>query len=94
MVLNEQELNLRNAVAAKRAGLHAIAAGADSIDLSALTTVDSSAVAVLLAWVRAAQAAKRDLTLIGAPANLLSLISLYGFDDILSLAATPVPERH
>ena len=57
MVLNEQELNLHNAVTVKKAGLHAIAAGADSIDLSALKTVDSSAVAVLLAWVRAAQLA-------------------------------------
>lgn len=94
MVLDEQELSLRNAVTAKKAGLHAIAAGADSIDLSALKTVDSSAVAVLLAWVRAAQAANCELTFTGAPANLLSLISLYGFDDVLSLAASPSPERH
>lgn len=94
MVLNEQELNLHNAVTVKKAGLHAIAAGADSIDLSALKTVDSSAVAVLLAWVRAAQLAQRDLVLTGAPTNLLSLISLYGFDELLSLAASPSPERH
>ncbi|MBI3712728.1 MAG: STAS domain-containing protein [Burkholderiales bacterium] len=94
MVLNEQELNLRNAVTAQQAGLHAIAAGADSIDLAALTSVDSSAVAVLLSWVRAAQAANRPLTFTGAPANLLSLVSLYGFDDILSFAVSPSPERH
>lgn len=94
MVWNEQELSLRNAVVAKRAGLHAIAAGADSIDLSALISVDSSAVAVLLAWTRAAQAANRELTFTGAPANLLSLVSLYGFNDILSLAVSPSPERH
>ena len=94
MVLNEQELSLRNAVIATEAGLQAIAAGADSIDLSALKTVDSSAVAVLLAWLRAAQAEQRELTFIGAPANLLSLISLYGFDDVLPLAVIPSPERH
>ena len=50
MVLSAESLTLANARLVLAEGLHAIAAGQSEIDLSRLATVDSSAVATLLAW--------------------------------------------
>ena len=54
MYLAEQELSLNTAVISVQAGLAEIAQGQTDVDLSAVTTVDSSAVAVMLEWQRAA----------------------------------------
>lgn len=94
MILTDQELSLRNAVTVSEAGLSAIHAGTDHIDMSPLQMVDSSAVAVMLAWQRQAQALNRRLQFIGVPASLLSLISLYGLTEFFHLAAANAPERH
>ncbi|MFA9275882.1 MAG: lipid asymmetry maintenance protein MlaB [Candidatus Aquirickettsiella gammari] len=94
MILSDQELSLRNAVSVSEAGLQAIHAGADQFDMSPLQTVDSSAVAVMLAWQRQAQALNRRLQFIGVPASLISLISLYGLTDFFHLVAANTPERH
>ena len=56
------------------------------VDLSAVTHVDSAALALLLSWVRAARAAGRQLSVDHAPAALISLASLYDVDAILPLA--------
>ena len=55
------------------------------IDLSRLATVDSSAVATLLAWKRAAAARNASLALSNLPANLQSLVALYGVDELLQV---------
>lgn len=56
------------------------------VDLSAVTHVDSAALALLLSWVRAARAAGRQLSIDHAPPALVSLASLYDVDAILPLA--------
>lgn len=94
MILSDQELSLRNAVSVSEAGLQAIHAGADQFDMTSLRTVDSSAVAVMLAWQRQAQALNRHLQFIGVPASLLSLISLYGLTEFFHLVAANTPDRH
>jgi phospholipid transport system transporter-binding protein len=94
MVLQDQELSLRNAVSVSEAGLQAIHAGSDQIDMTPLQTVDSSAVAVMLAWQRQAQSLNRHLQFIGVPASLLSLISLYGLTEFFHLVAAQSTERH
>jgi phospholipid transport system transporter-binding protein len=94
MILSDQELSLRNSVSVSEAGLQAIHAGADQIDMSLLQVVDSSAVAVMLAWQRQAQALNRHLQFIDVPASLLSLISLYGLTDFFHLSAANPSERH
>ena len=53
-------------------GCAAIAAGTEEIDLSSLNSVDSAAVAVLLAWQRQAQNKTVHCTLLAAPASLVS----------------------
>lgn len=77
-------LTAATARAVQEAGLHAIAGGQRQFDLSAVTTFDSSAVAVLLAWQRAA-AGNGGLQLQGIPQGLASLAALYGTVALLGL---------
>jgi phospholipid transport system transporter-binding protein len=85
MVLTDKELSLRNAVSISKAGMEAINQdnNQDSIDfdLSALTVVDSAAVAVMLAWQRHAQSLNRSLQFTGVSSSLISLVDLYGLHD-------------
>lgn len=94
MVLQDQELSLRNAVSVSEAGLQAIHAGSDQIDMTPLQIVDSAAVVVMLAWQRQAQSLNRSLQFIGVPASLISLISLYGLTDFFKVVEAATPERH
>ena len=78
-----ESLTLANARQVRDEGLRAIAAGQPEIDLARLATVDSSAVATLLAWKRAAAARNAPLALTNAPASLQSLAGLYGVAEFL-----------
>ncbi len=68
------------------AGLLAIAQGQQVFDLSSVLACDSIAVAILLGWQRAAQEQGIALCFISVPANLQSLVELYGVTDLLSIA--------
>lgn len=70
-------LTFDNAKTAFDAGLQAIACGQTDIDFSNLVTVDSAAVATMLAWQRVAASKAVSLSFRNIPVNLLSLISLY-----------------
>ena len=85
MVLTDKELSLRNAVSISKAGIEAINQGSNDIDLSALSIVDSAAVAVMLAWQRHAQSLNRSLQFTGAPSSLISLVDLYGLQDFFTI---------
>ena len=76
-------LNVQTAKAVLGQGIAAIKAGQSVIDLGAVKVADSSAVAVLLAWKRAARAAGSALSYVNVPAGLQSLAALYGVDDFL-----------
>jgi phospholipid transport system transporter-binding protein len=75
-----------SAAALKKAGDEAVAAGATVVDLAGVGEADSSAVATLLAWVRAAQEAERQLTIVNPPQSIQSLAVLYGVAELLPLA--------
>lgn len=75
-----------NAKKILRDGLHALDTGESLFDFHELTTVDSSTVAVLLAWQRAAQAKTISIQFLNAPTNLLNLAALYGVSELLTLA--------
>jgi phospholipid transport system transporter-binding protein len=66
------------------AGLSRIAAGATEVDCAALKQFDSSALAVLLAWERAAAARGAALVVINLPSGLASLAQAYGVDTLLT----------
>ncbi len=69
-------------------GRAALAAEIQEIDLSAIgdSDADSSALAVLFAWLRDAKARNASLRIVNPPAGLLSLAALYGVDEFLPLA--------
>jgi len=57
---------------------------AGEVDLRSLTSVDSAAVAVLLALKRRAGAAGAPLTFVDVPASLTALADLYSVEEILA----------
>jgi Predicted NTP binding protein (contains STAS domain) len=77
-------LTHESAKAALDAGLQRIAAGANGVDCAPLAQFDSSALAVLLAWERAAQARGIKFEIVNLPAGLASLAQAYGVDTLLS----------
>jgi phospholipid transport system transporter-binding protein len=85
-------LTVQNAKAALAQGVAAIKAGQTVFDLGTVQTVDSSAVAVLLAWKRTARKAGAALSYVNLPASLQSLAALYGVDEFL--VASPANLQH
>lgn len=77
-------LTQASAKAALAAGLERIAAGATGVDCAALAQFDSSALAVLLAWQRAARRRGAALHITNLPVGLASLAQAYGVDTLLS----------
>jgi len=73
-----------SARSALEAGLSRIAAGATEVDCAPLKQFDSSALAVLLAWERAAAARGAALVVINLPSGLASLAQAYGVDTLLT----------
>lgn len=55
------------------------------VDLAQVEAVDSSALSLMLAWLRAAQRNNVKLAFVNTPDNLLSLAELYGVADSLPL---------
>ena len=84
----KQAMTFDNANQALDEGLRAIEAGATTIDLAGVGAVDSSAIAVLLAWQRAALARATPLTLANPSVNLYNLAQVYGVATLLQLAVT------
>jgi phospholipid transport system transporter-binding protein len=54
-----------------------------TIDFAKITTVDSSAVALLLEWRRQAAARAKTLEFANLPANLMALARLYGVAELI-----------
>ena len=57
-----------------------------TVDLAAVTEVDSSALSLLLEWRREAGRNGRSIRYVNLPANLKSLAKLYGVTDLLGEA--------
>jgi phospholipid transport system transporter-binding protein len=64
-------------------GEAAIASSSATFDLAAVTDLDSSCLAVVFGWMRAAQAGGKSLRLLNPPPNLLSLAAVYDVADLL-----------
>ncbi len=77
-------VTLANVSAVLAEGTSTFRAPALTLDLAGVTEVDSTAVSLLLEWRRAAQREKRTMQYINYPANLKSLIQLYGVTDLLN----------
>ncbi|MBV8208688.1 MAG: STAS domain-containing protein [Burkholderiaceae bacterium] len=77
-----------NATALLQRGEAAIREGDSHFDLSNVQRCDSSAVALLLAWERAARERGVRLEFAGVPASLRSLAKLYGVDVLIPTDGT------
>ena len=64
-----------------------IAEGARAVDLGEVTELDSALLALALAWMRDARAAKRELAFVNPPEGLQTLARLYGVEELLPLKA-------
>jgi len=85
-MLSLQALTFDNAKAALTQGCAAVAAGETEFDLGGVKAADSSALALMLAWQRRAQAQGRSLKFKNVPANVDALAKLYGVDELLGRA--------
>ena len=57
-----------------------------AVDLSGVERSDSAGVALLVAWMRNARAAQRDIRFINMPAQMRNITRVSGLDTILPLA--------
>lgn len=85
-MLSLDALTFQNAQAALEQGCAALGAGETVFDLGGVRAADSSALALMLAWQRRAQAQGRKLSFINVPANVDALARLYGVDGLIGRA--------
>ena len=85
-MLSLDALTFQNAQAALEQGCAALAAGETVFDLGGVQSADSSALALMLAWQRRAQAQGRVLKFSNVPANVDALANLYGVEGLLGRA--------
>ena len=81
-------VTLANVAQTLEEGYAAIRAGAGTVDLAGVTELDSSLLAMLLAWLREAAQAGRTLRLDHLPGGLITIAQLYGVDELLPSAHT------
>lgn len=74
-----------NAAPLRGAGAALIDGGVAVVDLTAVGEADSSALAILLDWVRQAEKQGGSLAFRGAPSGVRALAGLYDLDGILPL---------
>ena len=88
MRIDAREIGMANAAEVAAFGRATIEQGDAQFDLLAVTRCDSSAVAVLLEWQRAAQERGLSLAVVSPPAGLVSLATVYGVDSLLPALAS------
>ena len=77
---------MANARGLLEAGRSALQPGEQVFDLGQVGDADSSAVAVMLGWVRVASRSRSTLKFAHIPAGVRSLAELYGVAELLPLA--------
>jgi phospholipid transport system transporter-binding protein len=76
-------LTLATVAGALREGRAAIGEGARTVDLAGVGELDSSALALLLAWLREAKRQQRELSFTNLPQGLTTIARLYGVAELL-----------
>ena len=85
-------LTLANVAAVLGEGNAAIGDGVRTVDLAEVGELDSSALALLLAWLREAKRRNLDLAFTNLPQGLTTIARLYGVADLLP--AVPASAHH
>jgi phospholipid transport system transporter-binding protein len=76
-------VTLANAARVLEEGRQHLAEGARTVDFGEVTEMDSALLALALAWLREARAAKRELAFANLPESLRTISRLYGVDTFL-----------
>ncbi len=76
-------LTLASVAAVLREGSAVIGQGVRTVDLAEVGELDSSALALLLAWMREAKKHNRELQFANLPQGLTTIARLYGVADLL-----------
>lgn len=79
-------VTLANAARVLEEGRQHLAEGARTVDLGEVSEMDSALLALALAWLREARAAKRELAFANVPEALQTLSRLYGIEALLPLS--------
>jgi len=79
-------LTMVNARGLLDAGRDALLPGQQIFDFSQVNEADSSAIVVMLGWLRSAEGIQASIRFAGIPAGVLSLAELYGVAELLPLA--------
>lgn len=82
MRIQEQALTIENALQVRKEGIASIDRGDAEINLTQVKSVDSSAVSVLLSWIRHAKKKNLTLRIRSVPTSLEALLSLYGIHTL------------
>jgi phospholipid transport system transporter-binding protein len=86
-ILVSGPVTLSNAAQVLEQGRQHLAEGVRAVDFSEVTEMDSALLALALAWLRDARAAKREIAFTNLPEALQTLARLYGVEELLPLAA-------
>ena len=88
VIMVEGEMTIETVPAMVQAlATHLKKGGVQNVDLSEVSEVDSSAVALLLEWQRQAGAGGSSLCWLNVPSSLENLAKLYGVQELLPLTA-------
>jgi len=79
-------VTLANVAQVLEEGRRHLAEGVATVDLAEVSELDSSALALLLAWLREARAAGRTIGFANLPESLQTIARLYGVQDLLPAA--------
>jgi phospholipid transport system transporter-binding protein len=81
-------VTLANVTRVLQEGYAQLGSGVRVVDLAAVTELDSSLLAALLAWLRDARDRDAELSFINLPEGLTTIARLYGVSDLLPKADT------
>ncbi len=90
-MLVEGPVTLANVAGVLESGYAEIRGGASAVDLAGVTELDSSLLAMLLAWLREARRLGRGLEFANFPEGLATIARLYGVVELLPGAQ---PQAH
>lgn len=79
-------LTMDNSRRLLEAGCAALQPGEQIFDFAGVSEADSSAIVVMLGWLRAAGKAGATVSFVNIPAGVSSLAELYGVSELLPLA--------
>ncbi|MGH8765435.1 MAG: STAS domain-containing protein [Burkholderiales bacterium] len=87
-------LTLASVAGTLRDGSRAIGEGVRTVDLAEVGELDSSALALLLAWLREARRRNAELSFVNLPQGLTTIAKLYGVAELLPATAAPASPAH